>query len=86
MLQYTKSKKIWLRQHPEYSEKWVQQQIVDDPAILGLGSNLIVLAEEKIQKNAGKLDLLLQDSETERRYELELQLGASDPSHIIQHH
>ena len=42
-----------------------------------------MLAEEKIQKNAGRLDLLLQDSETERRYELELQLGASDPSHII---
>ena len=83
MLQYTKSKKIWLKHHPEYPEKWVQQQIVDDPAILGLGSNLIVLAEEKIQKNAGRLDLLLQDSETERRYELELQLGASDPSHII---
>ena len=83
MLQYMKSKKISLRQHPEYSEKWVQQQIVADPAILGLGSNLIVLAEEKIQKNAGRLDLLLQDSETERRYELELQLGASDPSHII---
>ena len=83
MLQYTKSKKIWLKHHPKYTEKWVQQQIVDDPEILGLGSNLIVLAEEKIQKNAGRLDLLLQDSETERRYELELQLGASDPSHII---
>src|SRR5262249_35899512 len=29
------------------------------------------------------LDLLLQDSETKRRYEVELQLGATDESHII---
>ena len=83
MLQYTKSKKVWLKGHTEYTEKWVQQQIVDDPEILGLGSNLIVRDEERIQQNAGRLDLLLQDSVTRRRYELELQLGASDPSHII---
>ena len=83
MLQYMKSKKISLRQHPEYSEKWVQKLIFDDPSILGLGDSLIVLSEEKHQPSGGKLDLLLKDNETNKRYEVELQLGASDPSHII---
>jgi hypothetical protein len=32
---------------------------------------------------AGRLDLLLQDSETNRRYEIEIQLGATDETHII---
>ena len=32
---------------------------------------------------AGRLDLLLQDAETNRRFEVEIQLGATDESHII---
>ena len=83
MLEYMKSKKISLRQHPKYSEKWIQKLIFDDPSILGLGDSLIVLSEEKHQPSGGKLDLLLKDNETNKRYEVELQLGASDPSHII---
>lgn len=38
---------------------------------------------ERIQPRAGRLDLLLQDPETKRRYEVELQLGATDEAHII---
>ena len=38
---------------------------------------------ERIHPRAGRLDLLLQDPETERRYEVELQLGPTDESHII---
>ena len=83
MLEYIKPKKISLRQHPEYSEKWVQELIFADPSILGLGDSLIVLSEQKRQPSGGKLDLLLKDNETNKRYEVELQLGASDPSHII---
>ena len=38
---------------------------------------------ERIQPRAGRLDLLLQDLETKRRYEVELQLGETDEAHII---
>jgi predicted transport protein len=38
---------------------------------------------ERIQPRAGRLDLLLQDPETKRRYEVELQLGETDEAHII---
>lgn len=79
---YVKPERLWLKAHPELSEKWVQKLIADDPSILGLG-DLILRDQERIQPKAGRLDLLLQDPDTKRRYELELQLGATDESHII---
>lgn len=39
--------------------------------------------QERIHPRAGRLDLLLQDVETKRRYEVELQLGSTDEAHII---
>jgi hypothetical protein len=56
--------------------------IAEDPTILGLG-DLILKDKERLQPNAGRLDLLLQDPETLKRYEVEIQLGATDESHII---
>ncbi|MHB8874989.1 MAG: hypothetical protein ACYC8T_14995 [Myxococcaceae bacterium] len=50
--------------------------------MLGLG-DLVLRDKERPQPRAGRLDLLLQDPETDRRYEVEIQLGASDESHII---
>lgn len=44
---------------------------------------MVLRDKERIQPRAGRLDLLLQDPDTKRRYELELQLGATDESHII---
>src|SRR6266498_6169587 len=64
------------------TEKMVQEQIADDPSILGLGK-LELRDKERIQAHSGRLDLLLQDPETLKRYEVELQLGATDESHII---
>src|SRR4051812_46508867 len=63
-------------------EKWVQERIGDDPALLGLG-DLILKDKERRQARAGRLDLLLQDPESLKRYETEIQLGATDESHII---
>ena len=34
---FTKHKKISLRNHAEFNEKWLHDRICDDPAILGLG-------------------------------------------------
>lgn len=79
---YVKPERLWLRAHAEYTEKWVQKLIADDPSILGLG-DLVLRDQERIHQRAGRLDLLLQDVETKRRYEVELQLGATDEAHII---
>lgn len=38
---------------------------------------------EKVQPHAGRLDLLLYDAEINTRYEVELQLGETDETHII---
>lgn len=74
--------KISLKDNPEISEKSIQEKIATDPSILGLG-DLILKDKERAQPRAGRLDLLLQDSETMRRYEVEIQLGRTDESHII---
>lgn len=79
---YVKPERLWLRAHPEYTEKWIQKLIADDPSILGLG-DLVLRDQERIHPRAGRLDLLLQDVETKRRYDVELQLGATDEAHII---
>ena len=66
MLNYVKSEKISLKERPDFNEQWLQRQIAEDPSILGLG-NLDLKAREKIQPNAGRLDLLLQDPESDKR-------------------
>ncbi len=81
---YQKAEKIRMKNHPELDEKWLQRLIAADPAILGLGA-VIVRGWEVIQPGAGRLDLLLQsaDVDAEKRYEVEIQLGKTDASHII---
>ncbi|GAA5266627.1 hypothetical protein ACOSOMT5_P3056 [Acidiphilium sp. MT5] len=76
-LSFVKPEHLSLKAHQQYNEKWVQKLIADDPAILGLG-DLVLRDQERIQPRAGRLDLLLQDRETKRRYEVELQLSATD--------
>lgn len=79
---YIKPEKVTLKNHPELNEKWVQKIIGEDPSILGLG-DVILKDRERIQPHAGRLDLLLQDSDSTRRYEVEIQLGKTDENHII---
>jgi hypothetical protein len=81
-MEFTRSERISLKLHPELNEKWVQELIAADPSILGLGE-LDVRDKERSQPRAGRLDLLLQDPETKRRYEVEIQLGPTDETHII---
>lgn len=81
-LSYVKPTPISLKQHQEFNEKWLQDHIIDDPSILGLG-DLEVKDIEKKQPKAGRLDLLLRDPETGKRYEVEIMLGTVDESHII---
>jgi hypothetical protein len=81
-LEYAHHNRILLRNHPHYSERWLQERIVAQPSILGLGE-VDVRAVERSQPAAGRLDLLLSDPSTETRYEVELQLGATNETHII---
>ncbi|MEQ9453181.1 MAG: hypothetical protein RLN76_01140 [Phycisphaeraceae bacterium] len=80
--EYTVHKKISLRQHPVLNETWLQDRIKDEPSIFGLG-DLRLLDRERALTGGGRLDLLLLDDENDRRYEVEIQLGQTDPSHII---
>jgi hypothetical protein len=71
-----------MKGNPQLSEKWVQEVLVGDPALLGFG-DVVVKDVERTQAHGGRLDLLLSDPDTSTRYEVELQLGATDESHII---
>jgi hypothetical protein len=82
MEKYVKSQVISLKNHPELTEKWVQARIADDPSMLGLG-DLTLKDSERPQPSGGRLDLLLHDIDSNTRYEVEIQLGKSDESHII---
>ena len=81
-LRFTKPERISLKTHPEFTERWVQERVIEDTSILGLGELELVKAE-KVHPRAGRLDLLLHDDDLNRRYEVELMLGATDPSHIM---
>jgi hypothetical protein len=63
-------------------ERWVQDRLSEKPGLLGLG-DLQVKDKERMQPAAGRLDLLLQDPDTAKRYEIEIQLGRTDETHVI---
>ena len=63
-------------------EKWLQDRIKDDPALLGLG-DLEIAGREHRQPIGGRIDFLMRDPETETYYEVEVMLGTLDESHII---
>jgi hypothetical protein len=64
------------------NESWLQQQIFENPSILGLG-DLHPVRRERSQPSGGRLDLLLVDPTNDNMYEVEVMLGESDESHII---
>jgi hypothetical protein len=79
---YVKPDRIVMKTDPQFNERWVQERIAEDPSILGLG-DLVLKDKERIQPQAGRLDLLCQEADGSRRYEIEIQLGRTDESHII---
>lgn len=81
-MKFKKAQTVSLKAHPEFNEKWLQGLIAEDPTILGLG-DLVLRDAERVQPRAGRLDLLLSDPESNTRYEVEVQLGATDEAHII---
>lgn len=81
-MKVVKLKTFSLKQHSTLNEAWLQKAITEDPALLGLG-DLIVRDKERVQPGGGRIDLVLQDSESSTRYEVEIQLGTTDETHII---
>ena len=81
-MEHVRLAKVGMKDSPELTERWVQEVVAGDPSLLGLGE-LVVRDTERRQPHAGRLDMLLSDPETSTRYEVELQLGATDESHII---
>jgi hypothetical protein len=81
-IKLAKLERVNLSKHPVIKESWIQQQIADDPSILGLG-DLILKDKERIQPRAGRLDILLQEPETKKRYTVEIQLGKTDEAHLV---
>jgi hypothetical protein len=81
-LHYVKHELISLKAHPDFSEVWLHGQISNDTSILGLG-DLRVIGKELVQFAGGRLDMLLADTDNEIRYEVEIMLGATDPSHLV---
>lgn len=73
---------ISLKDHPILNEHWLQDVIAKNPEILRLG-DLVLKDKERKQPRAGRLDILLQDAEINKRYEVEIQLGKTDESHIV---
>lgn len=82
MTKIFRPERIELKNHPEINEKMIQEKIAEDPAIIGLG-DLVLKDKERIQPRSGRLDLLMQDPDNNRRYEIEIQLGKTDENHII---
>ena len=82
MMNLTNMERISLKNHPEIKEDLIQKFIFENPKVLGLGE-VSPIQREKIQPSGGRFDMLLATEDMETRYEVEVQLGATDPSHII---
>lgn len=83
MTKLEKAQIISVRDLPNGSERLIQDLIAEDPSILKLG-NLLLRDKERTQPSGGRLDLLLEDASTgESWYEVEIQLGPTNESHII---
>lgn len=81
-MKYIKLKVVNLKNHEKFNEKWLQNIIAEDPSIIGVG-DVILKDKERFHTGGGRLDLLLQDADDYGRYEVEIQLGSTDESHII---
>ncbi|MGH9603041.1 MAG: hypothetical protein ACRD24_11710 [Terriglobales bacterium] len=81
-LEYVKGVKLSLKGHPRFDEAWIRDRVARDPSLLGLGLTRL-LAVERIQPGAGRMDLLLESADGARRYVVELMLGRVNESHIV---
>ena len=65
-LEFTIAEKISLK-NSEFNEDWLQTRIAENPQILGLGE--LDLIERERKHKSGRLDMLLADTQNDKRYE-----------------
>lgn len=80
MAKLIQMERVSLKGNPEIKEDLIQDYIFKNPNVLGLGT-LTALQRERTQQGGGRLDILLGNED--ERYEVEIQLGKLDESHII---
>ena len=65
-------------------EEKIRDWIEQNPGCLGLGDGIKFIAKERtLPRGGGRLDLLLEDSEENKRYAVEIQRGELDASHLV---
>ena len=79
----TMPKYITMKSDTRFNEKWLQDRLVENIDLLRLGKDVEVRAVEHTQPTGGRIDILLHDGNQNIRYEVEIQLGTVDESHII---
>ena len=79
---YTELKPVGLRELGK-DEYWLQDVIATNPKILGLGEDVELVSKEHSQPSGGRIDILLKRERSNERFELEVQLGATDETHIV---
>ena len=82
MSKIIEKERIYLKEVKGINEAAIQEYINNDPKVLGLG-DLEVIKKELLQQSGGRLDFLLQNEDEDTRYEVEIQLGQTDASHIM---
>lgn len=83
MAQLTHKEPIKLKNNRDVNEKMIQEQLSKNPDWLGIDDNIVLVKREKHQPSGGFLDILYENEDDEIRYCVEIQLGATDSSHII---
>ncbi|MDQ1252840.1 MAG: hypothetical protein QG646_1976 [Euryarchaeota archaeon] len=75
-----------LKDYKIIKERHIQNIIAYNSKILGLGKNfgedLVLVGKEMRQDDGRRLDLLFQDKNSNKVYEVEIQLGRLDESHL----
>jgi hypothetical protein len=80
---YVETQPLYLKTTPQISEKTIQDLIVNNASILGIG-DYYALDRERIQFRGGRLDILLKSfEESNKRICTEIQLGVLDESHLV---
>ena len=83
-MEYVKPIPVQLKGNQNFGgETRVQEIIANDPAVLGLDGDVQLMNKEFHLPGGGILDILLGDDANQIRYEVEVQLGEIDESHII---
>src|SRR4051812_48565824 len=77
---FIRADRLRLTSHPTLNESWLRERIVDDPSVLGLGE--LRLADEGRLRD-GRLELLLRDPATGRRFTLLVRVGPAEEADLV---